>query len=38
MAADLYEAGAAPVAPHLVVPVYMRGADATSNFAQVPSA
>jgi len=38
MAADLYDAGAAPVAPHLVVPVYMRAADATSNFAQVPSA
>jgi tRNA threonylcarbamoyladenosine biosynthesis protein TsaB len=35
MAADLYDAGAPPVAPHLVVPRYMRAADATSNFAQV---
>ena len=35
MAAELYEAGTAPVAPHLVVPRYMRAADATSNFAQV---
>jgi tRNA threonylcarbamoyladenosine biosynthesis protein TsaB len=35
MAAELLEAGAAPVAPHLVVPRYMREADATSNFAQV---
>jgi hypothetical protein len=37
MAADLYDAGTVPVAPHLVVPLYMRAADATSNFAQVTS-
>jgi tRNA threonylcarbamoyladenosine biosynthesis protein TsaB len=37
MAADLYDAGRVPVAPHLVVPLYMRAADATSNFAQVTS-
>jgi hypothetical protein len=37
MAADLYAAGRPPVAPHLVVPLYMRAADATSNFAQVTS-
>ena len=35
MAAELYDAGTVPVAPHLVVPRYMRAADATSNFAQV---
>jgi tRNA threonylcarbamoyladenosine biosynthesis protein TsaB len=35
MAAELYDAGVPPVAPHLVVPRYMRAADATSNFAQV---
>jgi hypothetical protein len=35
MAAELLEAGTPPVAPHLVVPHYMRAADATSNFAQV---
>ena len=38
MAADLYDAGRPPVAPQLVVPLYMRAADATSNFAQVTSA
>jgi tRNA threonylcarbamoyladenosine biosynthesis protein TsaB len=38
MAAELVEAGTAPVAPHLVVPQYMREADATSNFAQVTPA
>ena len=37
MAVDLYAAGVAPVAPELVVPLYMREADATSNFAQVPA-
>jgi tRNA threonylcarbamoyladenosine biosynthesis protein TsaB len=35
MAAEQLEAGTAPVEPRLVVPVYMREADATSNFAQV---
>ena len=35
MAVDLYAAGVAPVAPELVVPLYMREADATSNFVQV---
>jgi tRNA threonylcarbamoyladenosine biosynthesis protein TsaB len=35
MAAELVDAGVAPLAPHLVVPHYMRAADATSNFAQV---
>ena len=35
LAAEEYAAGTAPVAPHLVVPHYMRAADATSNFAQV---
>jgi tRNA threonylcarbamoyladenosine biosynthesis protein TsaB len=35
MAAELVDAGTAPAAPHLVVPHYMRAADATSNFAQV---
>jgi tRNA threonylcarbamoyladenosine biosynthesis protein TsaB len=38
MAADLYDAGTVPVSPQLVVPLYMRDADATSNFAQVTSA
>jgi tRNA threonylcarbamoyladenosine biosynthesis protein TsaB len=38
MAAELYDAGGPPVAPHLVVPLYMRAADVTSNFAQVTSA
>ena len=37
MAADLYDAGRVPVAPQLVVPLYMRAADATSNFDQVTS-
>jgi hypothetical protein len=37
MAADLYDASGPPVAPHLVVPLYMRAADATSNFVQVTS-
>jgi hypothetical protein len=37
MAVDLFAAGVAPVAPELVVPLYMREADATSNFAQVPA-
>jgi tRNA threonylcarbamoyladenosine biosynthesis protein TsaB len=35
MAAERYDAGTAPVAPQLVVPHYLRAADATSNFAQV---
>jgi tRNA threonylcarbamoyladenosine biosynthesis protein TsaB len=35
MAVELLVAGASPVDPALVVPVYMRGADAKSNFAQV---
>jgi tRNA threonylcarbamoyladenosine biosynthesis protein TsaB len=35
MAGELIDAGTAPVAPHLVVPCYMRAADATSNFAQI---
>ena len=34
MAAHSYDAGTPPLAPHLVVPRYMREADATSNFAQ----
>jgi tRNA threonylcarbamoyladenosine biosynthesis protein TsaB len=38
MAADLGAAGTPPVAPHLIVPRYMRAADATSNFAQVTRA
>jgi hypothetical protein len=38
MAADRYDTGTVPVAPQLVVPLYMRAADATSNFAQVTSA
>ena len=36
-AAELVEAGASPLDPQLVVPVYMREADAKSNFAQVTS-
>ena len=35
LAVEGYDAGTAPVAPHLVVPHYMRAADAKSNFAQV---
>ena len=35
MAAERYDAGTPALAPHLVVPLYMREADATSNFAQV---
>ena len=35
MAAASHDAGTPPVSPHLVVPHYMRAADATSNFAQV---
>ncbi len=35
MAAALLARGVAPVEPHLVVPLYMREADAKSNFAQV---
>jgi hypothetical protein len=34
MAAELLETGVAPVEPGLVVPLYMREADAKSNFAQ----
>jgi tRNA threonylcarbamoyladenosine biosynthesis protein TsaB len=34
-AASLVKAGAAPQDPQLVVPIYMREADAKSNFAQV---
>ena len=34
MAAERYDAGTLALAPHLVVPLYMREADATSNFAQ----
>jgi tRNA threonylcarbamoyladenosine biosynthesis protein TsaB len=36
-AAELVEAGASPLDPQLVLPVYMREADAKSNFAQVTS-
>ena len=36
-AAELVEEGAAPLDPQFVVPVYMREADAKSNFAQVTS-
>jgi tRNA threonylcarbamoyladenosine biosynthesis protein TsaB len=36
-AAELVEAGASPLDPQLVVPVYLREADAKSNFAQVTS-
>jgi tRNA threonylcarbamoyladenosine biosynthesis protein TsaB len=36
-AAALVDAGASPLDPQLVVPVYMREADAKSNFAQVTS-
>ncbi len=35
MASALLEEGAAPVEPQLVVPLYMREADARSNFAQI---
>jgi tRNA A37 threonylcarbamoyladenosine modification protein TsaB len=35
MAAELVDAGTTPLAPDLVVPHYMRAADAISNFAQV---
>jgi tRNA threonylcarbamoyladenosine biosynthesis protein TsaB len=35
MASELVAAGVTPVDPQLVVPVYMREADAKSNFAQV---
>jgi hypothetical protein len=35
MASELVAAGVPPVDPQLVVPVYMREADAKSNFAQV---
>jgi tRNA threonylcarbamoyladenosine biosynthesis protein TsaB len=35
MASELVTAGLPPVEPQLVVPVYMREADAKSNFAQV---
>jgi tRNA threonylcarbamoyladenosine biosynthesis protein TsaB len=38
MAADLHESGVPPVDPRSVLPVYMREADATSNFTQVTSA
>jgi tRNA threonylcarbamoyladenosine biosynthesis protein TsaB len=38
MAEDLYLAGTPAVDPRLVVPVYMREADATSNFTQVTTA
>jgi tRNA threonylcarbamoyladenosine biosynthesis protein TsaB len=37
-AADLHRAGTPAVDPRFVVPVYMRQADATSNFAQVTTA
>ena len=36
-AAELIEAGASPLDPRLVVPLYMREADAKSNFARVTS-
>jgi tRNA threonylcarbamoyladenosine biosynthesis protein TsaB len=36
MAAERQAAGAVPADPQFVAPVYMREADATSNFAQVP--
>jgi len=35
MAVDLHDAGIPPLTPDRVVPLYMRQADATSNFAQV---
>jgi len=35
MAAARLAQGVAPVEPHLVVPLYMREADAKSNFARV---
>jgi tRNA threonylcarbamoyladenosine biosynthesis protein TsaB len=35
MASALYAAGTPPVDPQLIVPLYMREADAKSNFAQV---
>jgi tRNA threonylcarbamoyladenosine biosynthesis protein TsaB len=38
MAAERYAAGTPALAPHLVVPLYMREADATSNFAQASPA
>jgi hypothetical protein len=38
MAAELHDAGVPAVDPQFVVPVYMREADAKSNFAQVKPA
>jgi hypothetical protein len=38
MASALLAQGAAPVDPSLVVPLYMREADARSNFAQITRA
>ena len=38
MARELVNAGTPFVDPQFVVPLYMRAADATSNFAQVPRA
>jgi tRNA threonylcarbamoyladenosine biosynthesis protein TsaB len=35
MAAEMVDAGMVPVSPHLIVPTYMREADAISNFARV---
>jgi hypothetical protein len=35
MAEERYDAGVAPADPRSVVPLYMREADATRNFAQV---
>jgi len=34
---ELHATGTAPVAPESVVPLYMREADAKSNFTQVTS-
>jgi hypothetical protein len=38
MAVDLLDRGESPVAPRQVVPLYMRDADAQSNFAQISRA
>jgi tRNA threonylcarbamoyladenosine biosynthesis protein TsaB len=35
LAREFLDQGGSPVAPHLVVPLYMREADARSNFAQI---
>jgi tRNA threonylcarbamoyladenosine biosynthesis protein TsaB len=38
LAAERYDNGSVPLDPALVVPLYMREADATSNFAQIRNA